>query len=264
MSTITLHINGMSCASCVRRIEQVLDKATGISSAEVNLASETARLEFADPRQLGPACEALDKAGYGVTTEQRQLSISEMTCASCVSRVEEALLSVPGVLGAQVNLASEQARVTLLPSTDDAAVLAALDKAGYPGKWLDEQRTDDPEEQSTKLRHQRWHLIAAALLSAPLALGMVPELFGRHDLMVPPLIQLVLASVVQFGFGARFYRGAWHALRNFTGNMDLLVAMGTSAGWALSTWHVISTPAGQMPVLYYEASAVIVDRKSVV
>ncbi|WP_150300381.1 heavy metal translocating P-type ATPase [Pseudomonas profundi] len=258
MSTVTLHINGMSCASCVRRIEQVLDKATGISSAEVNLASEAARLEIDDPKQLGPACEALDQAGYGVTTEHRQLAIADMTCASCVSRVEKALLSVPGVVGAQVNLASEQARITLLPSTDDSAVLAALDKAGYPGKWLDEGRAEDPEQQSAKLRHQRWHLIAAALLSAPLALGMVPELFGRHDLMLPPMIQLVLASIVQFGFGARFYRGAWHALRNFTGNMDLLVAMGTSAGWALSTWHVISTPAGQMPVLYYEASAVIV------
>ena len=160
------------------------------------------------------------------------LPVIGMTCASCVSRVEKALLSVPGVLAAQVNLASEQARITQLPSTDDSAVLAALNKAGYPGKWLDEQRTEDPDEQSTKLRHQRWHLIAAALLSAPLAFGMVPELFGRHDLMVPPMIQLVLASIVQFGFGARFYRGAWHALRNFTGNMDLLVAMGMAVAFA--------------------------------
>ncbi|HDZ57758.1 MAG TPA: copper-translocating P-type ATPase [Pseudomonas xinjiangensis] len=259
MNTYTLQISGMSCASCVRRIEQVLAGKLGLRSAEVNLAAETARLVMDDPQQLGTVCAALKEAGYGVATEQRQLSLEGMSCAGCVSRVEKALLSVPGVLNAEVNLASQQARVVMLPDTAQETVLSALRKAGYPGQWHDQDRPAEPDKQSRQLRYERRHLILAALLSAPLALGMLPELFGRHDLMVPPLVQLVLASIVQFGFGARFYRGAWHALRNLSGNMDLLVAMGTTAGWALSTWHVFSTPAGQMPVLYYEASAVIVS-----
>ncbi|WP_285275492.1 heavy metal translocating P-type ATPase [Halopseudomonas bauzanensis] len=259
MSHITLHISGMTCASCVRRVETALLASPGVDSAEVNLAAETARIQLQDPQQLAAVSEAVKRAGYPVATRQRQLAIADMTCASCVRRVETALQKVPGVLDVQVNLASEQARVTMTEGTADEQLLIALEQAGYAGQWLDQQTGSDNERQAGKLQRERRHLIIAALLSTPLALGMFPELFGRPDLMLPPLVQLVLASIVQFGFGARFYRGAWHAVRNRTGNMDLLVAIGTSAGWALSTWHVFTTPAGQMPVLYYEASAVIIS-----
>lgn len=252
MSIVTLNISGMNCASCVRRIEDVLAKSPGIGSAEVNLASETARVGIENPSDLEPAVQALEKAGYKVALEERSLALTGLTCAGCVRRSEQALLGTEGVLSAEVNLASQQARIRMLPGTDPAAVLAALDKAGYPGAWLGDERRDDSAIRSQQLKAERYRLIIAALLSAPLALGMLPALVGRHDLMVPPMIQLVLASIVQFGFGARFYIGAWHALRNRTGNMDMLVAMGTSAGWALSTWHIFTTPAGQMPVLYYE------------
>ncbi len=259
MDPITLHISGMTCASCVRRVEKTLLASPGVASAEVNLAAETARIQLQHPQQLAEVSAAVQRAGYPIATRERQLAIADMTCASCVRRVEMALRAVPGVLEVQVNLASEQARVTLVEGTADSQLLHALEQAGYAGQWLDQQTDADSERQADKLRRERRHLIWAALLSTPLALGMFPDMLGRPDLMVPPLVQLVLASIVQFGFGARFYRGAWHALRNRTGNMDLLVAMGTSAGWALSTWHVFSTPAGQMPVLYYEASAVIVS-----
>ncbi|AQZ95145.1 heavy metal translocating P-type ATPase [Halopseudomonas phragmitis] len=262
MSTVTLHISGMNCASCVRRIEQALGAIPGIGTAQVNLAAETAQLQLEQPEQLAAACEAVQHAGYGVAIEERLLSLSNLTCAGCVRRSETALLKVPGVLSAEVNLASQQARVRLLAGTDPDSLLQALVKAGYPGQWLNQQETtggSETDPQHQRLQRERRHLIAAALLSAPLALGMLPELFGRHDLMLPALLQLLLASIVQFVFGARFYQGAWHALRNRTGNMDLLVAIGTSAGWSLSTWHVFSTPAGQMPVLYYEASAIIIS-----
>ena len=259
MSHITLHISGMTCASCVRRVEQALLAAPGVDSAEVNLAAETARIQLRDPQQLPAVSEAVKRAGYPVATRHRQLAIANMTCASCVRRVETALQKVPGVLDVQVNLASEQALVTMTEGTAQEQLLQVLEQAGYTGQWLDQQTGSDHERQAGKLQRERRHLIIAALLSTPLALGMFPELFGRPDLMLPPLVQLVLASIVQFGFGARFYRGAWHAVRNRTGNMDLLVAIGTSAGWALSTWHVFTTPAGQMPVLYYEASAVIIS-----
>lgn len=258
MNTFTLQISGMSCASCVRRIEQILLAQPGVAASEVNLAAETARLDLEDHQKLGETCAALDQAGFRVAREERLLALQGMTCGGCVRRAETALTGVPGVMTAEVNLASQQARVVLLPATDPATVLAALDKAGYPGVWFDERTPVTEDLQTRQLARDRRQVMLAGLLSAPLALGMIPELFGYHW-MLPPLLQLLLASIVQFIFGARFYRGAWHALRNRAGNMDLLVAMGTSAGWALSTWHVFTTPSGQMPVLYYEASAVIIS-----
>lgn len=259
MGAITLHISGMTCASCVGRVEKALRSSPGVTSAEVNLAAETARITVEQPQQLNQATSAVHDAGYDVQTRQRQLSLKGMTCASCVQRVETALLKVPGVLAAQVNLASEQARVTLIGAAVDDDILQAANRAGYPAQWLDTQTDEGADEQTAALHRERRNLIIAALLSAPLAWSMFPDMFGRPDLILPPLVQLVLASIVQFVFGARFYRGAWHALRNRVGNMDLLVALGTSAGWSLSTWHVFTTPAGQTPVLYYEASAVIIS-----
>lgn len=259
MSTVTLKVGGMSCASCVSRVEKTLLKQPGVRSAEVNLAAETARVDLERPVDLAPAAEALSKAGYPVDVQERQIGLEGMTCASCVRRAEQALRGVTGVIRAEVNLASEQARLTMLPGTDPQAVLAALGKAGYPGRWLDEPPADEGDPARERLAKERRRLIGAAVLTAPLALGMLPELFGLHGWMLPPLLQLTLASIVQFYFGARFYRGAWHALRNRTGNMDLLVAMGTSAGWALSTWHLITAAPAEMPALYYEASAVIIS-----
>ncbi|MFN3582058.1 MAG: heavy metal translocating P-type ATPase, partial [Pseudomonas sp.] len=258
MHDLTLNITGMTCAGCVSRVEKTLLRTPGLEAVEVNLAANTARISLEDPRQLAPTCEHLRQAGFAVETRERQLSLTGMSCAGCVARAEKALLAVPGVLQAQVNLASQQARVEMLSNTDQTLVIKALEQAGYPGQWSDPD-TPETDTQSLELRRDKRHVWLAALLSAPLALGMLPELFGRHDLMLPPLLQFVLASIVQFYLGARFYRGAWHALRNRTGNMDMLVAMGTSAGWALSTWHLLTTAAPAMPVLYYEASAVIIS-----
>lgn len=212
-----------------------------------------------DAKQLGAASAALSKAGYQLGSEVRQLSLEGMSCAGCVRRAENALLNVPGVISAEVDLASHQARVVFIAGMPTDVMFSALKTAGYPGRWVNLEGPAEQDLQVNKLRGEQRHVAIAALLSAPLALGMIPALFGYHDLMLPPLVQLVLASIVQFYFGARFYRGAWHALRNRAGNMDLLVALGTSAGWALSTWHVFTAPAGVMPVLYYEASAVIIS-----
>ncbi|SFM72550.1 heavy metal translocating P-type ATPase [Halopseudomonas yangmingensis] len=260
MISITLPLSGMNCASCVRRIEQAVSGLPGVGRIEANLAAESLRLELQRPEQLADACSAIQRAGYGVISEERQLQFDNLTCAGCVRRVENALLGVPGVISAEVNLASQRARVRLLPDCDKSQLLQALESAGYPGRWLQAEGEDASESvrREQALRAERLRLIIAAVLSAPVAFAMFPEMLGRHDLMTPAWLQLLLASIVQFVFGARFYQGAWHALRNRTGNMDLLVAMGTSAGWLLSTWHVFTTPAGQMPVLYYEASAVII------
>ncbi|MEO1827300.1 MAG: heavy metal translocating P-type ATPase [Pseudomonas sp.] len=256
MSEITLQLGGMSCAGCVSRVERALAGVDGIQRVAVNLAAQTARMDVQTNSQLLAVEKALQQAGYPAEQQTRQIQIGNLTCASCVGRAEAALGTVPGVLDAQVNLASQQARVRMLQGTDQDALLRALRQAGYPGQWVD---TDAPAaEAGPDLAKQRRHVIIAALLSAPMLLSMLPALLGAGHWMLPGWLQLILASIVQFVFGATFYRGAWHALRNRTANMDLLVVLGTSAGWALSTWNLLTQPAGTELHLYYEASAVIV------
>ncbi len=258
MHSVTLTLDGMNCGSCVSRVERLLDDLPGITEPQVNLAANSARFNYTNAEQLQAATKALALAGYPAQQTTRLLQLQGMSCASCVGRVERALSAVAGVQHAEVNLASQQARVTLLKDSDSEPLFTALRDAGYPGQWLDSARPAERQQAENLRKEWRWLLLAIAF-TLPLTLGMVPALFGYHQLMLPPWLQLMLASVVQFIFGARFYRGAWHALRNKTGNMDLLVALGTSAGWALSTWHLLQAESGQMPALYYEASATIVS-----
>ena len=256
MSEITLQLGGMSCAGCVGRVERALAGVDGIQRVAVNLAAQTARMDVQTNSQLLAVEKALQQAGYPAEQQTRQIQIGNLTCASCVGRAEAALGTVPGVLDAQVNLASQQARVRMLQGTDQDALLRALRQAGYPGQWVD---SDAPAaEAGPDLAKQRRRVIIAALLSAPMLLSMLPALLGAGHWMLPGWLQLILASIVQFVFGATFYRGAWHALRNRTANMDLLVVLGTSAGWALSTWNLLTQSPGTELHLYYEASAVIV------
>ena len=256
MSEITLQLGGMSCAGCVGRVERALAGVDGVQQVAVNLAAQTARMDVQDNSQLLAVEQALQQAGYPAEQQTRQIQLNNLTCASCVGRTEAALNKVPGVLEAQVNLASQQARVRMLQGTDQGALLRALRQAGYPGQWLD---ADAPAtDAGADLAKQRRHVIIAALLSAPMLLAMLPALLGAGHWMLPGWLQLILASIVQFVFGATFYRGAWHAVRNRTANMDLLVVLGTSAGWTLSTWNLLTQPAGTELHLYYEASAVIV------
>jgi len=181
------------------------------------------------------------------------LDITGMTCASCSGRVERALRRVPGVLGAEVNLATNRARVIREggAGTDDLA--AAVRRAGFearPAAAITAARDLAPE------RRDLFHLLAAAALSA-LLVGMAGHLAGL-PWMLPGWAQAVLATVVQAWLGARFYVAGWKALRVGAGNMDLLVALGTSAAWGLSSWNLLTAPSGTMPALYYESSAVLI------
>ena len=182
------------------------------------------------------------------------LGIEGMTCASCVSRVERALKKVPGVQEATVNLATESARVRFAPGASTEAVLRrAVREAGYGVREHD--LMDDAGEVSP---WAGFAPVALALaLAAPLVLPMLADLAGRHW-MLPAAWQFALATPVQFGLGARFYRAGWHALKARSGNMDLLVAIGTSAGWGLSVWLWLGAESGSMPHLYFEASAVVI------
>ncbi len=182
------------------------------------------------------------------------LSVGGMTCASCVSRVERALLRVPGVQEATVNLATESARVIATAAPDlDARLRRAVRQAGY------EPREAASAEAAAPASPWAGFVPVALglLLSLPLMAPMLLEPLGVH-VMLPAWLQLLLAAPVQFWLGARFYKAGWHALRAGTGNMDLLVALGTSAAFGLSLWLWWRAPADAMPHLYFEAAAVVI------
>ncbi|WP_303707629.1 copper-translocating P-type ATPase CopA1 [Pseudomonas aeruginosa] len=255
LTELDLPVSGMTCASCAGRVERALKKVPGVAAASVNLASEQARVQ-APADSLPALVAAVEQAGYQVPARSLELSIEGMTCASCVGRVERALKKVPGVLEVSVNLASERAHLELLGAVDSQALLQAVEQAGYKARLLDagQPRQDDAER---RLRRERWWVIAALLLALPLVLPMLVEWAGLHW-MLPPWAQFLLATPVQFVIGARFYVSAWRAVKAGAGNMDLLVALGTSAGYGLSVYLWLTAPPGHMPHLYFEASTVVI------
>jgi Cu+-exporting ATPase len=192
-------------------------------------------------------------------TREWSFSVEGMTCASCVARVEKALLKVPGVVSAEVNLATEAATVQAAGPQVDAAVLAAaVEQAGYTARVPAHAGDEAPAPHEPAGSSAGRHVVLAALLSAPLALPMLGMAFGR-EWMLNGWLQLALATPVQFWLGARFYRAGWKALRAGSGNMDLLVALGTSAGYGLSLVQLLAHQGhGGMPHLYFEASAVVI------
>lgn len=246
-------IEGMSCASCVTRVERSLAGVPGVQDVSVNFATEQASVNARSDVGMETLKAAVAKAGYRVAEQSLQLQIDGMTCASCVSRVEKALGQVPGVLSASVNLATETAEVNVAGS---AALMPALIKAvanaGYQAR--DVPAAGAPGDKPAAAW---WPIALAAALSAPLALPMVGALFSK-DWMLDGWMQWLLATPVQFWLGARFYRAGWSALRARTGNMDLLVALGTSAAYGLSVYQLLRHGDHGMAHLYFEASAVVI------
>ena len=243
-------VEGMTCASCVARVEKALAAVPGVTSASINLATDTARVASNQNVPLATLQAAVDKAGYAVASTDIDLSVADMTCASCVGRVEKALLKVPGVLAASVNLATESARVTV-SGVEASTLVAAVTAAGYV--------TSVPQQGEVKAQapsHDGIKVVFAALLALPLMLPMLLEWAGIH-LMLPGALQFALATPVQFYLGARFYKAGWKALKAGSGNMDLLVALGTSAAYGLSVYQWL-TAGAMLPHLYFEASAVVI------
>ncbi|QXI15083.1 copper resistance metal-translocating P1-type ATPase CueA [Pseudomonas hamedanensis] len=252
--TFDLPIAGMTCASCAGRVERALSKVNGASAVSVNLATEQARVQ-APGDSLPALMQAVERAGYSVPRQTLELSIDGMTCASCVGRVERALKKVPGVNSVSVNLANERAHLQLLGQVDAQTLLDAVSKAGYSASVWQAERSQSDDQQKRLLR-ERWALICAIALALPLVAPMLLQPFGIHW-MLPAWAQFALATPVQFIFGARFYVAAWKAVRAGAGNMDLLVALGTSAGYGLSLYEW-ATAGERMPHLYFEASAVVI------
>ena len=250
----TVGIEGMTCASCATRVEKAVARVAGVTSASVNLATE--QLAVTGDASVTPEAlrDAVAKAGYAVAQQSMQLNITGMTCASCVARVEKALVRVPGVLSATVNLATESAEVISL-APDVAAFQAAVARAGYEASLPTGHPAAD--DLPKRLLPEWWPVALAIALSLPLALPMVGMLWGAHW-MLPGGLQWLLATPVQFWLGARFYSAGARALRAGSGNMDLLVALGTSAAYGLSVYLWLTAEDGAMPHLYFEASAVVI------
>jgi Cu+-exporting ATPase len=270
----SFRIEGMTCASCVRRVELAVGKVPGVKSASVNLATETADVTFEAASAADAVIAAINGAGYEVTTEKLDIGIEGMTCASCVRRVELAIAAVPGVLKASVNLATERATVESAGPVPIAAVEAAIRQAGYEPRRSNASGASGATDARQKakdreLRDLKRDLTVAGALTLPIFLlemgsHLIPSL--HHWLLMnvgqQPLYILffVLATIVQFGPGLRFYRKGLPALARLAPEMNSLVILGSTAAWGYSvvvTFAPSVLPEGAQNV-YYEASAVII------
>ncbi len=250
---LRLPVAGMTCASCVRRVEKALQALPGVRSASVNLATEEAAVQADASVGIGALASAVRQAGYDVPTQELVLQIGGMSCASCSGRVEKALRKVPGVLTASVNLATEKASVQAFASVRWPMLQIAVEQAGYSATAPAATPTHGTAPASREIRA----VLLSAALTLPLLLPMLLSWLGL-TWMPNGWLQLALATPVQFGLGWRFYRAGWLALRAGTGNMDLLVALGTSAAYGLSLYMLWQHGGQAMAHLYFEASAAVI------
>jgi len=254
----SIHITGMTCTACAATIEKGLSQTPGVEHANVNFASEKASIKY-DPTKVDLARikDTVSQLGYGVATRKSIFPVGGMTCASCVARVEEALSSVPGVISASVNLASEKATVEYLEGTEPADMRRAVKDAGYelgPEVQALEDVTTAAQRDIRAVRKR--FIVAVILASIIMILGFIPSFPGE------PYLLWALATPVQFWAGLRFYRGAWGALKHKTSDMNTLIAVGTSVAYFYSLIAVVFPSlfaAGMMePHLYFDTSAMII------
>lgn len=261
----SIQITGMTCAACATRIEKVLNKMDGVEQATVNLALEKSSIKYDQSKlsemDLEKKIEAL---GYGVVKQKVEFDITGMTCAACAARIEKVLGKMDGISTATVNLALEKATIDFNPAEVTVTdIVAKVEKLGFGAhQQKDEQQPVDHREQA--IRQQKWKFIMSAVLSIPLLWTMVGHFSFTSFLYVPdllmnPWVQFVLATPVQFIIGRQFYVGAYKALRNGSANMDVLVAMGTSAAYFYSIYQmIVMRHAHHGPHLYFETSAVLI------
>jgi P-type Cu+ transporter len=263
----TLPISGMTCAACAIRIEKGLKKLDGVEEASVNLALEKSTVKY-DPAVTNVAAlqKKIEGLGYGVVLEKKEFVITGMTCAACSARIEKGLKKLEGVLEANVNLALETAVVEFNGAeltTQD--IISRVEKLGYGAKAKEEQKNDGIDHRQAEITKQTGKFIFSVILSLPLLWAMVSHFSFTSWIYLPemfmnPWVQLALATPVQFVVGKQFYVGAYKALRNGSANMDVLVALGTSAAYFYSLYLSIASIGtnAHMTELYYETSAVLI------
>ncbi|MFC0189720.1 heavy metal translocating P-type ATPase [Fictibacillus aquaticus] len=261
----TIGITGMTCSACAIRIEKVLNKMDGVE-ANVNLAMEKASISYdAEKTDLPQIEEKIEKLGYGTVKEKVELDIHGMTCSACATRIEKGLSRMDGVSKAAVNLASETGTIEYTPSQVSVEdILGKIQKLGYEGN-VKQNREEKKSLKEEELRSKKFKLLLSIILSLPLLYTMLAHMPWDLGIPVPeflmnPWVQLAFATPVQFYIGGPFYMGAYRALRNKSANMDVLVALGTSAAYFYSLAEAIRTlgAAHYHPQIYFETSAVLI------
>lgn len=255
MSSITLDVVGMTCSACSSRIEKVLNKKDGVINANVNLLANKATVEY-DEERIKPIdlVEVIQDTGYDVASRKTTLLVEGMTWASCASRVEASLNKVDGVVNANVNLSNNRAFIESR-GIDDQLLVDTVVKAGYGAEIeVDKDLDRDKELREKEIKTLKRDFIISTILTIPLFAAMFFHMAGVHTILSEGWFQLLLATPVQFFIGARFYKGAYHSLKGGGANMDVLIAMGTSAAYLYSIYNMIIGVAE----LYFETSAMII------
>ncbi|WP_160725116.1 heavy metal translocating P-type ATPase [Bacillus sp. USDA818B3_A] len=261
-----LQISGMTCAACAIRIEKGLNKLEGVETAHVNLALERSHVKYdAEKINVEDIERKIKDLGYDVVNEKNEFDITGMTCAACATRIEKGLNKLTGVVKANVNLALEKATVEYNGAVlTSGEIIKKVESLGY-GAQLRDEATDTTDHRQKEIEKQKGKFIFAAILSFPLLWAMVGHFSFTSFIWVPeifmnPWVQLALATPVQFFIGRQFYVGAYKALKNKSANMDVLVALGTSAAYFYSLYLSLMS-IGSMAhsvELYYETSSILI------
>ncbi|SCM96534.1 Heavy metal translocating P-type ATPase [Bacillus mycoides] len=262
-----LQISGMTCAACANRIEKGLKKVEGVQEANVNFALEKTKIMY-DPTKTNPQQfkEKVESLGYGIVSDKAEFTVSGMTCAACANRVEKRLNKLEGVNKATVNFALESATVDFNPDEINVSEMkSTISKLGYKLEVKSDEKDASTDHRLQEIERQKKKFIISFILSFPLLWAMVSHFSFTSfiylpDMLMNPWVQLALATPVQFIIGGQFYIGAYKALRNKSANMDVLVALGTSAAYFYSVYLSIQSigSSEHMTDLYFETSAVLI------
>ena len=265
LASLHLPVEGMTCASCAARLEKQLGQLEGVEQVSVNLALEKVAIVY-DATKITPKSlvATIEETGFSVPTRTIRLAIEGMTCASCAARIEKQMLARPDVFEARINLALERGEFTVPAGLPAAELVNTVRATGFEAQLFrsdlarrSEQEARHRQRQQREQQTDRTDLIIAAVLTAPLLVQMILMLMGIPP-GIPPLLELALATPVQFYAGRRFYKGAYAALRSGGANMDVLVALGTSAAYFFSLVMILRLGDGAREHLYFEAAAVII------
>lgn len=259
----SVKIKGMTCAACAARIQKVVGKMPGVKDANVNFATEKLNVTY-EPEKASVEgfIKKIKDVGYDVVMDKAELGLKNMSCAACAARIEKALSKSPGVYKATVNFATETATVEFNSSdTNLKNLIKVVKDAGYDAFEKTEVNIDrEKEEREREIKNLGILVVISAMLSFPLLLSMFLNLMGKPGgILYSPWFQLAVSAPVQFIIGFRYYKGAYHALKGGGANMDVLVAMGTSAAFFYSLYNAFTVPIEMIHhYLYFEASAVVI------
>src|SRR5690625_383930 len=260
---ITVGITGMTCSACSSRVEKVLNKMDGVD-AQVNLTTEKATVDY-NPESVTvqDITSKIENMGYGVLSQKSEFDVQGMTCAACSSRIEKVLNKQTGVKQASVNLATESAIVEYNPNTLEIPdIIGRIKKLGYDANEKSDSGDAAEDQKEKEIKDMKFKLVLSVILSLPLLVTMLDHLLGVSlpAIFMNPWFQMALATPIQFYVGWQFYTGAYRSLRSGGANMDVLVALGTSAAYFYSLYEAFLTIGnpGYMPHLYFETSAIII------